>query len=1227
MEEQVEKKKKSKGRKVLKGLLIAFGSLIGILVLLVAFSPLILETYINSESGNRKVNEIAGEYLNAKFDLGKINIKVWKNMPNVELELVNSEIISKAIKDDLTDTLLKFDTLRLSVNIKEFLENDSIIVNEAYLSHPIANAYINAEGKANWEIYESDTTPDEDTSSFDYKIRVKRLFIDNLKANYHDEASQMAASLDSTNIEITGEITAELIDIATKLNLKAKYDDGSSQILAKAEPTTITLNGNLTDGEYKLDTEFGLLSAEFIDSTSSTIINVDTINIGVIAKIIDSIYNIDTKLNLLLSEYKDNSLKFKNIPLDINLKGMANSDFNQFDIDTLSLTSNDIFVGLSGTAENLPDSSWNTDLAVGIDIPHIDNVLNMIPKSLVEDLKKYSISGAMNFNGTARGTYKDNTYPNVDANIVLNDVRAIVLEKNAEIKLDLETYLKYNAEKKYSSYINVKRLEASVGENFFDLKGKVNNILGDPYIDAKLNCNLNLDYISSLFPIEGITYRGKLSSDIDAKFSINDLTEMNLSDIYMLGNINIEKILLRIPSQRFFIFGKNALADVGINSLKMQKTNQTTLGKAMVSVDTVRITMPHVIDASISKLKIGSHANEPERNIANLGAHINLKGIQAIVADTMCISGKEGEVRLFVRPDTNDTLIPYITAKLKLDSVIYYEPTVGSFIDSTNITITAHPRIRKFRRENGVLVENDLSKRTVVDPDSLVRLVKSVEDAESALRHFRFDGEIHAKAVRYISPYIDTKMGTRRMNLTFTDDTLFLHNVMFRVGKSVVRINGQVDNMRRAFLRGRMLTANMNLYSKNIDINEILYVNYINSLEKKKYYDAKEFAQGKMSQDDWKKRIPEGLNDSLKAAFIDSLRREYHRKDFNEIFSERIGKMKELVEKIKNEEQAKSNDKEPQETEEQNYDTVPMSLITIPENLNCKVSLKFDTVKFAGLKMKEFNGDIMLQNSTLSIKDMKTESNVGDLKLNATYTCNNPDTAKAGLDLIGTNVTVENLLKAFPMIDSILPMLSSFEGNLDCELSAITDLDKEMMPVLPTLQTACHINGKNLVLLDGETFTTVAKYLMFKKKTKNVIDNMSVEFTIDKNMLSVYPFTLSMDKYKVAVSGRMDFDFKYFFHISVLEPKALPNLGINVQTKEPKKNKKDKDKDEEEEGELAEETDDFQFRLVKPMYKDEKSIAQSINLVNKSGLGRISLQQNLRKTIQNIIENYDEKKE
>ena len=1228
--EKQDKKKKSKGRKILKGLLIAFGSLIAILVLIIAFSPLILETYINSESGNRNINELASGYLNAKVNFKDIKIKVWKNMPNIELELINSEIISKAITDDLTDTLLKLDTLRLSVNLKEFIDNDSIIVNEAYLSHPIANVFTTAEGKSNWEIYESDTTPDEDTSSFNYKIRVKRLFIENLKATYYDEKTDMYANLDSTDIEMTGDMDAEVLNLATKLKIKAEYDDGTSNISAKIHPTEINLNGNMAKGEYKLSTCFGQIAAQFSDSTSCTNMVVDSIGIGALAILTDSTYDLETKLNLLLSEYNDSSLTFSNIPLGIELKGKTNANIDEFDIDTLGIESTDIFIGASGWTKKMEDSSWNTDLTLALDIPHIDNVLEMIPPSLVSDLKKYKISGAFNFNGTAKGTYKDDVYPNIDANLVLNDIRAIVLEQNAEVKLNMETNLKYNSEKKAESYIDVKQLNATVGETYFNLKGKASNIHDVPYRNAKLKCNLNLDYISKLFPIDNIAYNGQLSSDIEAKFSLNNLMKMNFPNIYMIGNINIERIMLRIPSQKFYVFGKNATADLGINSTKSRRSNKTQLSSAQVTIDTVRVMSPHTIEARVSKLNLYANVEEPTNDVPQLIVAGSLRGMQAIVADTMYVSGKTGFISMAIQPDTTDNLIPALRASLGLDSIVYYEPTAGAFLDSTYIVLNGLPRVRKYKRENGELVKIDQSTRTSIDLDSLINLCTGIEDAESALRRFRFNGNIYAKAVRYMTPYLDLKMGTRKLDMTFTDDTLHLKNLMLRVGRSVLKVNGQVDNMRRAFLRGRTLSADLNITSRNLDINEILYANYVGEQKKKEDNEIKLSAKKKIEANkaNFRNRtLAPTMRDSTKAHIDDSIRRAYRQKDLGEIYSERMGRMKALIEKAHNEELANKDNEEIQDTTEPEYDTVPMTLFEIPGNLNGKVNIQLDTVTFAGLKMKDLNGDITMQNSTVSIKDLKATSNVGDLKLNAIYTCNNPDSAKAGLDLIGTNITVEDLLTAFPMIDSILQMLSSFEGKLDCELSAITDLDKEMEPVLPTLQTACHLKGKNLVLLDGETFTTIAKYLMFKKKTKNIIDNMSVEFTIDKNILSVYPFTLSMDKYKVAVSGKMDFDFKYFFHISVLEPKALPNLGINVQTKEPKKNKKDKGKDDEEEGELAEETDDFQFRLVKPLYKDEKSIAQSINLVNKSGLGRISLQQNLRKTIQNIIENYEEKKE
>ncbi|MBQ4476572.1 MAG: hypothetical protein II935_10330, partial [Bacteroidales bacterium] len=484
-----------------------------------------------------------------------------------------------------------------------------------FLSHPTVNGYITTDGKANWEIYESDSTPEEDTSSFDYKIRINRLLIDELQASYIDEESQMKASLDSTNLELTGEINAEIIDIATSLKLKAIYDDGSSQILAKVEPTTINLNGNITDGNYTLSTAFGLLSAEFSDSTSQTTINLDTLGITAHAIISDTTYDLDTKLNLLLSEYNDSTLTFSDIPLNIELKALANSDFNEYDIDTLSITSTDIYIGASGQAKNQIDSSWNTDLSLALDIPHIDNVLEMIPKSLVSDLKKYRISGSVNFNGTAKGTYKDDVYPNIDANLVLNDIRAIVLEQNAEVKLNMETNLKYNSEKQAESYIDVKQLNATVGETYFNLKGKASNILGDPYIDAKLKCDLNLDYISNLFPIDDIVYKGQLSSDIEARFSLANLMKMYIPKIYMLGNINIERILLRIPSQKLFVYGQNAKADLGVNSTKSRRSERLQLSSARVTVDTVRITSPRTIEARVSKLNLYANVEEPIRSV------------------------------------------------------------------------------------------------------------------------------------------------------------------------------------------------------------------------------------------------------------------------------------------------------------------------------------------------------------------------------------------------------------------------------------------------------------------------------------------------------------------------------------------------------------------------------------------------------------------------------------
>jgi len=1135
MEEQ-DKKKKKKFKKVFKRIAIALSSIILLIAVIVALSPTLIQAYLNTDSGKRNINNIVGDYLNAKVNFKEIRLNVWKSLPDIELELINGEIFSNAIKNDQSDTLIKVDTLRLSVNAIKYLKHNEIIINEARFANPTVNAYVNAEGKANWDIYIQDTTQQDTT--FDYNIKLQKLEIDNLRVKYYDERTNSRFILDSTNISMSGDINADLFKLTTEIKLKADYYDEMSRISINAQQSSLTINGNLTKGDYTINSSMGKISSFFSDSSYNAKIILDSIGINANTTISDSTYGIDTKLLVKVSEYNDSSFSIKEIPLDIELKAKTNADFTNFNIDTISLTNDKLFVNASGIAESLTDSSWNTNLALNLSIPQIDDVINSITPTLSKELKKYKFSGGLNISGSAKGIYDGKTYPDFKANVTLSNIRALVLEQNEEVRLDMETDVKYIAGNHNETYINVKKLNATVGETFIDLKGTASNIFNDPHIDAKLKCNLNLDYISKLFPIEDLMYKGQLSSDFDAKFSIDDLKKMKFSKIYMLGNINIKKILMVIPSQKFSVFGRNANVEIGINSTKMRRSNQTVLCKPQIFIDSVRISLPHIIEASATKLDIQSHANEPVRNIPSLGTTISVKGLKAIVTDTIFIEGKMGRIRMSVRPDKNDTLVPCITTNIKLDSLEYYDPTNGLEFKPTELNLKVCPRN---------LDNDDISKaRTTIDADSLIKLCKKVTDADNALKFFKLDGFINSEHIKYFSEFSDTRMGMRLDSIKFTDDTLKIDSLItFRIGKSFLKIKGRVENIRQALINNEMMTADINIQSRNININELLYINNSISQKKQQYYSQKSKQAVIPNEEEfWKKIIPPGLTDAQTKAFKDSVNRVYRRTDFNEIYERRITRMKSRMEKVRNEDFIDPTDT--QNSAEPDYDTVPMSLIKIPDNLNCKLSTDFNTVLFRGLKINNIKSDIKINNSTLHIKNDSIQTNVGKLSLDVIYQCAPTDsTAKVALDISGKDITVEDLLYSLPMIDSILPMLSSFEGNLNCNLYTKTELDSIMEPIIPTLETECHINGKNLVVLDSKTFASLATYLLFKKKTKNVIDNMSVMFEINNGSLNVSPFILSMDKYVTAMSGNMNLtDYTYLFHISTLKP---IKIGINVE--------------------------------------------------------------------------------
>ena len=150
---------------------------------------------------------------------------------------------------------------------------------------------------------------------------------------------------------------------------------------------------------------------------------------------------------------------------------------------------------------------------------------------------------------------------------------------------------------------------------------------------------------------------------------------------------------------------------------------------------------------------------------------------------------------------------------------------------------------------------------------------------------------------------------------------------------------------------------------------------------------------------------------------------------------------------------------------------------------------------------------------------------------------------EAGEDLLDD---VSQDIEMMPAVDSLMPMLQSFYGKLDCELAATAQIDTSMNIVMPSLRGVLRIQGQDLALVESEDLYKIAKILKFKDIHNIHIDDMSVEGVIGDSKVEIFPFVLAVDRYSLAMSGIQGLDQSFQYHISILKSPLLIRFGVDL---------------------------------------------------------------------------------
>lgn len=684
------------------------------------------------------------------------------------------------------------------------------------------------------------------------------------------------------------------------------------------------------------------------------------------------------------------------------------------------------------------------------------------------------------------------------------------------------------------SVVEMKRLVA-IGKGVgFSFSGTATRLLDDPVIKGVFKGGIHFAKLpSALMGMLPFTLKGQLLMDADLNLRPSYFDRLNFHKLKIDGNATLTDFYLHMNDSTGDIYARHASLRFGSSSSFTARNGHEvdSLLTLSLKVDTASYMMDGLgLTGSDMQLGFGvsnKAASADTAVVIPLGLNIQAARLRYVdFADSSSVLIRAPKIGGIITRYKDSAKRPMMMTRISSDFIRYRSPEgrislrepqvqlrlhlnsrprmtakVGAVFDSISL---ANPSLRADSVYAMTLKEMAARRQklradraakgvsaTPVKADSTDVLdLRADKETRSLLLWWDASGRITAKRGRILTPYFPLRNVVKNVDVSFDMDSLIIRNTQLKSGRSALTVNGVVSNYTNAMLRKRAaVNLQLDLAGDTIDINQLVNASFYGAA--------------------YAEKVAEGTADI---------------------------KMGDDV----------SDDKLQSQVDNSAADSVTGPLL-VPINLDADLNLASKVVLYEGLTLHDFRGTAMMHEGAIKLTELGAITDAGRVNLNALYSAPTKDDMTLGMGLVLTNFYIEKFNKLFPTIDSILPALDAISGRINAEMVATTDIYPNMDINMGSLSALLTIKGDSLVVIDPETYKTIAKWLMFKNKQHNMIDSVSAQIAIENNQLEIYPFIFNFDRYKLGLMGNNDLAMNLNYHVSVLKSPLPFKFGINIK--------------------------------------------------------------------------------
>ncbi len=544
--------------KIVKRILLGVGILVILLVAAAIIIPIVFKDDIKAAIDKEIAKTVNADVV---FDVDNFSLTVFKNFPNVTVEIREMGVFNRAPFEGVP--LFVMEELDVEVNIKDILFGDQLRVKGISLIQPQINIQVLADGRANYDItYAStDTVETTTTDATTFSFGIDHWEIVNGSVVYNDLSMPYFLEMRGLNHNGSGDFTQDVFDLRTQtvvdtvttsfdgMELLTNKKVSIDAVLAISEQyTRYTFKENVAkvndfamtfDGWFKMnENDFGMDITYKTPETSfksllSLVPGMFTKDFGAIktdgelafngfvkGTFSDTqmpAFNLALQVNDAMFQYPDLPTAVNNINVDLlvdNKTGIIENTVVDLKKMHLDFGSNPVDARL--LIANLKDYRMDANVAAKLNLAELNQMFPM------EGLE---MKGSFTVNAKANGVYDSikKTIPTIDVAMTLADGYV----KSAEFPMPLEN-LKMNSTVKNTSgkmqetVIAVDNFSMMLDGETFESSLVLQN-LDDYTWDVKAKGGIDLEKMTKIFPLEGMTVAGKVKADIQTKGKMSDL--------------------------------------------------------------------------------------------------------------------------------------------------------------------------------------------------------------------------------------------------------------------------------------------------------------------------------------------------------------------------------------------------------------------------------------------------------------------------------------------------------------------------------------------------------------------------------------------------------------------------------------------------------------------------------------------------------------------------------